>query len=847
MKPLLLRPMMALRPLQHCTIPVAAAIAIAACAALPFAASAQHGQNVPSPLDPARNTTLLREPSATPLHEEFVWTAGDVTVKRPDRSHFSWSRTELRTEPHIFRARFRVSTIPQSGTLYIAGPRSVRVFLNGHLLGAASTNPEAPINFRVFHFDAASALKVGDNVLAVEAVRGRGVVTGTGTEALHQFGYGEVFAAKLLAGRFGDEKAAELLVSNKDWRSVSSAQDASARDDRWQSPTFDDSAWPHVESLGAIDSSIEFRQWSVDAGMYGWPGYTGMSSYLRSVEIPVARVAHVFPGQGRFVNLDAVTQLRPAAPFGVAMAEPTPTDEEAPSLLVDFGRELAGRIVVESAASQDATLSVAYGETEIEAMATGLTPGQRGGNYLGTNLLYVPANGTVSGPKSAFRYARITFLRGAPELALRSIHAEAITYPVIYEGSFESSDERLNRIWETAAYTAHLCMQDDIWDAPKRDRGRWAGDLDVEAGTILSVFGDTFALEDTLKRLADDSSAGQPVNGIAGYTAQWITTLDKLYLASGDAAFVRSQHEALLRLLATMDAGLDAKSGLLRRDAKGWGFVDWAPGLYGTTEDTFRGTTLEYLRAYRAAPALLRAAGDEAAAKRYEQRSAVLEQAARVALIDPATRTVGSTWQVNAMAVLSGVAPEDSAAIWSRVLSHVKQDAPEDQVISPYFNSYVLDAMAETGHPREALAWMKSYWGGMLDEGATSFWESYDLRWPKTNFHLSLSADGTNGYFVSLAHGWASWPAPWLQQNMLGVRATAPGFAAVDVRPDLMGLSFARGSVATPHGPIRVSLDTAKPWTLDLPAGVEHARVFLPGADAPTVLTHAGHYEFSHR
>lgn len=769
-----------------------------------------------------------------------MWTAGDVTVKRPDRSHYSWAKTNLRVEPHIFRTHFEVQSVPHSGTLYIAGPRYARAYLNGKLLGSDSTNPEAPINFRVFHFDAGSALRKGDNVLAIEVVRGRGVVTGAGSEVLHQFGYGEVFAAKLLAGRFGDGDAPPLVVSNAGWRSLSDP-----KTDDWQKPGFDDSAWARVESLGSIDSNIEFRQWSVDAGMYGWPGYTGMSTFLRAIRVPAEHVSRVYEGNGEIANLDAITQEHATAPFTVKLLNPTPTDEQAPAMLIDFGRELAGRIVVDSGSDHDATISIAYGEDELEAMATGLTPSQRGGNYLGTNLLDVPANGTARGPKSAFRYVRVTFLRGAPAIALRSIHAEAITYPVKYEGSFESSDAKLNRIWETAAYTAHLCMQDDIWDAPKRDRGRWAGDLDVEAGTILSVFGDTFALEETLKHLGDDTATGQAVNGIGGYTAQWITTLSKVYDASGDVAFAHKEHDTLRKLLATMDGSLDAQTGLLRRDAKGWGFVDWAPGLYGATEDTYRGSTLEFLRAYQAAPVLLRAAGDEEAAKLYEQRAATMREAARKAFVDPATHTVGSTWQLNALAVLTKLEPESNDAIWTNVLAHVKQDTPQDQVISPYFNSYVLDAMSDTGHARMSLDWIRTYWGGMLDEGATSFWESYDLRWPKTDAHLSLLADGTSGYFVSYAHGWASWPAPWLEQNVLGVRATSPGFASVDVRPDLLGLEFAHGSISTPHGAIKVSLDRTKPWTLDLPAGVERARVFLPGRAEPTLLTHSGHYEFA--
>jgi hypothetical protein len=108
----------------------------------------------------------------------------------------------------------------------------------------------------------------------------------------------------------------------------------------------------------------------------------------------------------------------------------------------------------------------------------------------------------------------------------------------------------------------------------------------------------------------------------------------------------------------------------------------------------------------------------------------------------------------------------------------------------------------------------------MLAEGATSFWESYDLRWPKTDPHLSLQADGTSGFFVSLAHGWSSGPTAWLSENVLGITPIAPGYSEVSITPNLLGLDWVRGSVATPHGPIAVAIDQSKNLTLTLPAGV---------------------------
>ena len=111
----------------------------------------------------------------------------------------------------------------------------------------------------------------------------------------------------------------------------------------------------------------------------------------------------------------------------------------------------------------------------------------------------------------------------------KSIRLEDIYYPVRYQGSFESSDAMLNRIWETGVYTSHLCMQDDIWDAPKRDRGRWMGDTDVSGRVIDAVFADRFLIEDTLTRLIGPLPIQNHVNGIPGYSSYWFTELEHYY------------------------------------------------------------------------------------------------------------------------------------------------------------------------------------------------------------------------------------------------------------------------------------------------------------------------------
>ncbi len=765
-------------------------------------------------LDPTRNPATTAQPLHKPLPEQYIWTSGDITARRSDRSNFPWSRPQLRTDPHFFRARFQVTSLPHAATLYIAGPREAHVYLNGRLIADFASNIDAPINFRVFHTEATQALRLGDNTLAVEAVRGRGVASGAGSIVTHQLAYGEVLAVKIIPAAFGME-APPLIITDTNWRSTSTSAG------HWQDPTFDDRNWPTAASLGSIEGNSDLFQWNADAGMYAWPGYMGMSGALRTYSLLPQAVSHVYSGHSQLTNLNALTQAS-VTPFTVSLPN-TSTDAESPSLLLDFGREVSGRLLVESGCDCLATLSIAYGESEIEAMSTGLTPGRQGGNYLGTNIIEVPPRGIARGPKSGFRYVRITFLRGAPITAFKSIRLEGIYYPVDYAGHFQSSDPLLNRLWETGAYTAHLCMQDGIWDAIKRDRGRWAGDLDVAGRVISTVFADKKLIEDTLSSLVPEGSGPTPsINGIPGYSAQWIAGLYSLYLHSGDKDFLASQRDNLIRILAGMDATLDS-TGLLAADQREWLFVDWAPGLNGHSPEARIGTQLQYIRAYTDAVRLFTWLGDAPNKAKYETRLSKSISATQAAFRNPDTGSYGTSWQVNSLAALTVADPKDPA-LWNNVLSRVKQDIPADQTITPYFNSYVLDAMASLGHRREALDWMRQYWGGMLAEDATSFWEGYDLRWPKSNPHLSLQADNTSGYFVSLAHGWSSGPTAWLAENILGITPSEPGYRTVDIRPDLLDLAWAYGTVPTPHGLIKINIDKRR-ILLDLPQGVDKALV----------------------
>jgi hypothetical protein len=111
-----------------------------------------------------------------------------------------------------------------------------------------------------------------------------------------------------------------------------------------------------------------------------------------------------------------------------------------------------------------------------------------------------------------------------------------------------------------------------------------------------------------------------------------------------------------------------------------------------------------------------------------------------------------------------------------------------------------LEALCATGDTDYVMAEMKRYWGGMLDLGATSFWEKYDPEQSGTE-HWSMYA---RPYGKSLCHAWGASPIYLLGKYFAGVKPTAPGYAAYTVEPTLGGLEWFETTVPTPSGEIRL-------------------------------------------
>ena len=148
--------------------------------------------------------------------------------------------------------------------------------------------------------------------------------------------------------------------------------------------------------------------------------------------------------------------------------------------------------------------------------------------------------------------------------------------------------------------------------------------------------------------------------------------------------------------------------------------------------------------------------------------------------------------------------------------------------VSTFYGYYMLEAMSAAGENQRALDTVRDYWGGMLDMGATSFWEDFSLSWTnnatrldempvpgKKDIHGDFGEFCYPGYRHSFCHGWSSGPAAWCIAHVLGLEALDVGGKTVRVKPFLGDLAWAEGALPTAQGVVRVRHEKRPDGTID--------------------------------
>lgn len=470
-------------------------------------------------------------------------------------------------------------------------------------------------------------------------------------------------------------------------------------------------------------------------------------------------------------------------------------------VLLDFGAELQGCVRLQfGEVGEGACVRIRTGESAAEACAE---PGEKfAGNYHSIRDLVLPAVShcdTKTGP-TGFRFVRIDHAGGG-NIALRRAVACSETANLRRSGNFRCSEPLWEQIYETAARTAHLCVQNGhVWDGIKRDRAVWIGDLHPEMLALSQVYGCIPQIKNSLDTAERYFRAHSWVNCIPAYSVWWLICLREYLLLSGDEKYVRgklgraAQVIEALNTVVKEDGTVDYSRSELEIFDDNEFFFDWPTNF---TPDSRMGWIALAVYGLRRAEELFSHFGVK------EELCAAL--IVRL-LKNPLSAT--SFKQVAAMRVLAGM---QSPAAARPVL-----EEGGARGMTGFMGYYILKAAARCG--ADVRGMLDGFYGGMLRLGATTFWEDFNVDWlrgdpvgidrlpppGREDIHGGRGSYCYRGFRHSLCHGWTAGVIAFFTQEVLGVRPLRPGYAETEIAPRLCGLERAEGTIPTPLGEIAV-------------------------------------------
>lgn len=489
---------------------------------------------------------------------------------------------------------------------------------------------------------------------------------------------------------------------------------------------------------------------------------------------------------------------------GAQMATFRSSDEKQASVLLDFGKEIYGGIEIAAGIREEKKsikVRVRLGESITETMSDCIdnsVPGMGSAtndHTLRDFTLEVPWLGKIEVGNSGFRFVRIDLLDNDVNLPIRSVRAIARYRDLPYLGTFKSSNDRLNDIWNIGAYTVHLNMQEYLWDGIKRDRLVWLGDVHPEIMTINNVFGDQEVVRKSLDFGRDTTPLPGWMNGMSSYSLWWVISHKDFYLYNGDLDYLKEQQSYLTDLIKQIISKIDKKG---RENLDGGRFLDWP-----TSEDE------DVIHSGLQALSLMTMQAGKEIAEWLNDAELNKLCTDAITLLEKHQAQNHDNKQAAALLSLAGMQSTKKAS--QTILKGGAND------FATFYGYYMLEALAKDKKYNEAVDIISDYWGAMIDLGATTFWENfnYDERnnavgideMPDTS-KFNIHSDGGDHCYIglraSLCHGWASGPTTWLTKYVLGIQVVEPGSKTIRISPNLGDLEFAEGTFPTPYGIVSV-------------------------------------------
>ena len=367
----------------------------------------------------------------------------------------------------------------------------------------------------------------------------------------------------------------------------------------------------------------------------------------------------------------------------------------------------------------------------------------------------------------AFRYLQIEVLDVSSRYALTLEEAACTAVTSADESALQPfagapEDVELDRV---ACNTMRSCMQLVFEDGPKRDRRLWLGDLRLQALVNYETYRNFDLVKRCLYLFAGVTLDSGLVPGclfieprpeaddmrMFDYPLLFIPTLLDYYRASGDLQTLRELAPSGFRQLELVQSCF-ADDLILETPELGWCFVDWTQDL--SKQASAQGIYLYCLKAAIEVAGLL---GEAERAKAMEADYVRKRDAAEMLWDETLGLYVSGeerqlSWASQVWMTLGG-AKHGGAEI----LEAISRQSQARPMVTPYMYHNYVDALMAAGCREKAMAVIREYWGGMVKEGADTFWEMYN---PANPNESPYGGTIVNSY----CHAWSCAPAYFLRK-----------------------------------------------------------------------------------
>ena len=521
---------------------------------------------------------------------------------------------------------------------------------------------------------------------------------------------------------------------------------------------------------------------------------------------------YIFPEKIKAVcgDISNAEQLTRETELQIATVEPSLMQVKGKGyIILDYGKEYYGGVRILTKKTYFGTrenvlypVRIRFGESITECSAE-MGEKNAGNDHAVRDMQVVLGSHSDMGfGNTGFRFVRLDFADGYA-VDIKAVTAVFVHRELPRKGYFVSDDLRLNEIYEVAARTNDLCMQTMLWDGIKRDKLVWMGDMYPEMKTIACLYGYDKCIDDALDFVVKQYRLPEYINNKPSYSLWFVIVLYDWYMQNGDKRLIERHIDYVSDLFDNLDELVDGNGDM---HLKGY-FFDWpshpdSNSNAGGSVNSKNGVKALFLMALDRATEMFALLGKPA-----DKLIALRDRLKKGTLPPPDNK------QAMAFKAIS----ENS---FTKEVSEALTKG-NSKGFSTFMTYFLLSAIAEGGNTDEAVDVAKEYYGAMLNKGATTFWEDFNIEWvngtgridefPKVgeeDIHGDRGDYCYKGFRHSLCHGWSSGVVGFLTEYVLGVTVLSAGCKKVKIAPHLPdGINKVRGAYPTPYGVIAINLE----------------------------------------